>query len=138
MKSGVSKSLRREYRSSAAQARTAWEADYGGAIEATLEGDASRFIDLLRARRPLTDEDYERLADYIELTTRSRGAASKEAAQEAARLARTLLDLAGRPGQPARDKFIAAACESAQRTTGGHVGTDEVKDLLRRIRSRRQ
>ncbi len=130
-------------RSSDALARANWERDYNGAIEAAFEGDGSRLTDLLRARRTLTNQDYERLADYIELTTRRRGHLPNEAARSAARLARTLLDrtssLFDEKGQPlTRDEIVKRACESAKKWTGMHVSPSEVEDILRRPKSRRQ
>jgi len=143
LKENSKEKLVKVIRGSDARVRTGWERDYNGAIEAAFEGDGSRLTDLLRARRTLTDQDYERLADYIELTTRRRGQLLKEAARSAARLARILLDRTGslfdEKQQPlTRDEIVKRACESAKQWTGMHVSPSEVEDLLRRPRSRRQ
>jgi hypothetical protein len=135
--------LAKAHRSSGATARSAWERDYSGAIGEALKGRTSRLIDLLRARRPLTDDDYERLADYVERTTRGPGKPRNEAAWDAAVLARSLLDKADalfdKAGRPlTRDEIVAFACSAVERTTGTRVGPEKVHDRLNRGRKRRR
>jgi len=62
--------VRRAYE---ANVRSAWEHDYAGAIEAAQSGDAARLVDLLRAERTPTGNDFQRLADYVERLHREPG-----------------------------------------------------------------
>jgi hypothetical protein len=62
--------VRRAYE---ANMRSAWEHDYAGAIEAAQSGDAARLVDLLRAERTPTGNDFQRLADYVERLYREPG-----------------------------------------------------------------
>jgi hypothetical protein len=141
----MSTPLTKAYRGFNARLRSAWEHGDYNAISEALAGDVSRLIDLLHARRPLTDEDSERLTDYISRTApRRRGAPRKEFAREAARLAETLLDqpdtlleIAGRRGRVARDAIVKYACTEIEKKTGTHVNPEVVHDLLRRPRHRR-
>ena len=125
--------LAKSYRCSVARLCSAWERDYGGAIEeAAREGDAERLAELLRARRPLTDDDYERLADFIELQLKGRGQPPNHAAREATRMARTALDLIGRGAK--RDEVAGYAASVVERITGTLVTVEQVLDRLRRGR----
>ena len=45
---------------------SAWELDYSGAVKAAIAGDLKRLVNLLRAHRPLGDDDFDALADYLE------------------------------------------------------------------------
>jgi hypothetical protein len=56
-----------------ADLHSAWEHDYAGAIEAAQSGDAARLVDLLRAERTPTSNDFQRLADYVERLHRKPG-----------------------------------------------------------------
>jgi hypothetical protein len=56
-----------------ADLRSAWERDYTAAIEAAQSGDAARLIDLLRAERTPTSNDFQLLADYVERVHRNPG-----------------------------------------------------------------
>jgi len=89
---------RRDYRRAVAQdaahLRSAWECDYRAAIAAARAGDPARLIDLLRAHRPPTDEDFDELADYHEVMAKhSRGRERNEAVHEAARLADIIMHM---------------------------------------------
>jgi hypothetical protein len=65
-----------------AQQRSGWDAYYtvragprliqAGAIEAARAGDVRRLVDCLRGRKPLTDDDRNRLVDYIATRARRR------------------------------------------------------------------
>ena len=58
-----------------------------GAIAAARAGDVGRLVDLLRARRPLDGEDFDELADLVELMAkRPRGRERNEAVHAAALL----------------------------------------------------
>jgi hypothetical protein len=54
-----------------AQQRSGWDA-YAGAIEAARAGDVRRLVDCLRGRKPLTDDDRNRLVAYIATRARRR------------------------------------------------------------------
>jgi hypothetical protein len=54
-----------------ARLRSGWDA-YTAAIEVAGRGDASRLVDLLRARRPLTDDDFDRLTPFFSTRLRRR------------------------------------------------------------------
>jgi hypothetical protein len=120
--------------------RSAWEHDYGAAIEAARSGDVARLVDLLRARRPLTDDDFDRLADYIEATAkRGRGRERNEAVHEAARLAEALMcPEAGRVPDSLRSDAIEEACRQQARERDDPVDPDQLRDLLQRPKSRRR
>jgi hypothetical protein len=45
---------------------SAWERDYSGAVKAAIASDLKRLVNLLRAHRPLGDDDFDALADYLE------------------------------------------------------------------------
>jgi hypothetical protein len=133
--------LARAYRGYEARLRSGWEHNYDAAFDTASAGDVSRLADLLRARRPLADADFERLAEYLERTARrGRGQPQKSANKEAARLAETLLAIARKPVSllRSRNKIIEAACESVNATSGPRVDSAAVHDLLRRGRSRRE
>jgi uncharacterized protein YozE (UPF0346 family) len=63
---GAPTDLGRALRDRDAYLRSGWEKNYRGAIEATHAGDTSRLIDLLHAHRPLNNDDFDKLADYLE------------------------------------------------------------------------
>jgi hypothetical protein len=55
-----------------ARARSEWEDDYAGAVEAALAGDPARLVDMLHARRPLTDDDFDQLTRFVSTKLRRR------------------------------------------------------------------
>ncbi|MGE0750821.1 MAG: hypothetical protein AB7K64_09565 [Variibacter sp.] len=75
------------------QLRSGWEHGYREPIMQLRLGRPSRVIDLLRARRALSGDEFELLADAIEvaLPQKRLGRRPDEGAQEAARLATLLL-----------------------------------------------
>jgi hypothetical protein len=75
-----------------ADLRSAWEHDYAGAIEAAQSGDAARLIDLLRAERTPTSNDFQRLADYVERVHRKPGRTEDATVHNNALVAEALLD----------------------------------------------
>lgn len=124
-----------------ADLRSAWERDYDAAIATALAGDAARLVDLLRARRPPTDKDFDALADYIEVTAkRKRGRERNEAVHEAAQLAETIMHITGTRRVPdaARTAAIKVACEQIKRERGTIVEPEQVRDLLHRPTQRRR
>jgi hypothetical protein len=116
--------------------RSGWERDYQEAIKEARAGKASRLADLLRAHRPLTGEDYDLLADHIERVARRPGRERNEAEREAARLAKTLLELLDVRGRSKRDAVVLQACLSVKKTAGRQVDVEAVHDLLRHGPSR--
>ena len=101
-----------------ADLRSGWERDYGAAITAALGGDTARLIDLLRAHRLLTDEDFDRLADYVEATAkRPRGRERDEVVHEAANIAEAIMAAFGR-SEPVRTGAIMVGCKQVERTRG--------------------
>jgi hypothetical protein len=76
-----------------ARMRSAWEQDYAGAIKAASRDRAARLIDLLRAERPLTTDDFQRLADYLHYLHRKPGKERDETVHDVALQAEALLDV---------------------------------------------
>jgi hypothetical protein len=75
-----------------ADLRSAWERDYTGAIEAAQAGDAARLVDLLRAERTPTGNDFQRLADYVERLHRKPGRAEDATVHNNALIAEAIFD----------------------------------------------
>jgi hypothetical protein len=121
--------------------RSAWEHDYGAAIEAARAGVVTRLVDLLRARRPLTDDDFDLLADYVEETAkRRRGRERNDAVHDAMRLAEAIM--APEAGKKVRESLraaaINAACCQIERERGAPVNPEHVRDLMKRPKARRR
>lgn len=123
-----------------ADLRSAWEHDYTAAIAAALAGDAARQVDLLRARRPLTDGDFDALADYVEATAkRGRGRERNEPVHAAAQIAEAIMDVfPGNVADEVREAVIGYACRQIERESGTAVDPEQVRDLLRRPTQRRR
>jgi hypothetical protein len=87
-----------------AHLRSAWERDYAGAIEAAQSGDAARLVDLLRAERTPTGNDFQRLADYVERLHRKPGRTEDATVHNNASVADAIFDhfrlATGRTGVP--------------------------------------
>ena len=128
-----------------ADLRSGWEHDYSGAIRAAFAGDTARLLDLLRAhRRPvmadaLTNDDLDRLADFLEVTAkRPPGRGRDPAVHAAGRIAETLLStMGGKVPAALRERAIEKACAQAGREYGVPVDKERVHDLLRRPKKRR-
>jgi hypothetical protein len=75
-----------------ADLRSAWERDYAGAIEAAQSGDAARLVDLLRAERTPTGNDFQRLADYVERLHRKPGRTEDATVHNNALIAEAIFD----------------------------------------------
>ena len=120
--------------------RSAWEADYSAAIEAAHAGDVARLVDCLRGRKPLTDDDFERLAGYVEATAkRGRGRERNEAVHDAARLAEALIcPEAGKVSDSLRTLAIETACRQVERERGAPADPEQVRDLMSRPKARRR
>jgi hypothetical protein len=78
---------------------SAWERDYSEAVKAAIAGDLKRLVNLLRAHRPLGDDDFDALADYLEAIVKHGHRRRDDTIHRAARLAESLLDLF-RAGSP--------------------------------------
>ena len=124
-----------------------FERDYSEAIKAACSGNATRLVNLLRAhRRPvtavaLTDDDLERLADFIEAKAKHGHRQRDTSVHLAARMAEMIMavgiDASGRVPNSIRERAIEIACEQVKRETGEVVDTERVRDLLRRPKKRR-
>ena len=107
--------------------------------------------DALRSR---TDDDYGRLADFVEETGRRRGRRRNEPVHAAARLVKTLhgirrdvvfdmmCSFEGASGArkiqyKLQDAEIEYACDIVGRETGAHGRPEQVRDLLNREKNRR-
>jgi hypothetical protein len=112
-----------------------------GAIAAARAGDVSRLLDLLRAHRPLAEEnDLDALADYIEATAkRGRGAPRDEPVHEAARLADAIMHIWNdyRVSDRERTAAITIACGQIEGELGVVVDPERVRGLLRQPKTRR-
>jgi hypothetical protein len=136
--------LGKALRGHAANQHSGWERDYSAAIEAARAGDVARLAYLLRAHRPLTDADFDGLADYVEATAkRGRGRDRNAAVHDAWRSFRAFMDSVDtrRLPKPERDKMrercLAIACKQAKREHGVTVDPEQVRDLDRRPKKRR-
>jgi hypothetical protein len=118
--------------------RSDFEDDYDAAIKAALGGNTARLVDLLWARRPPTDADFDRLADYV--TKRPRGRERNEAVHEAVQIAETIMTAFGR-SERVRTRAIEIGCKQVERERGAladHDLHEQVRDLLRRPKKRRR
>jgi len=150
--------LRAAIRQRDADARSGWDT-YAGAIADALKSSNSyekdmsewhawnrnkafRLIELLHARRPLTDDDYDVWIKYFETTARGPGRERDEAVHDAARLAEALMELRraerGKVSDGDRALAIAAACKIQNEREGRPVQPERVRDLLSRPKSRRR
>jgi hypothetical protein len=148
-----------------ADLRSAWEHDYSDAIRAALAGNAARLLDLLRAhKRPvaadaLTDDDLDRLADFIEATAKRRPGGQRDAAvHEAFRLAEVIIEAimskmilgkvptavhkraAARKRKvptAVKERAVDRACAQIKRERGVEVDQESVLDLFNRSKKRR-
>jgi hypothetical protein len=96
--------------------------------------------DILRRRRSqLSDEDYERLADFVEAIGRQRGGMIDAPVHRAARLAEVLLTLwpGSRVPEAVRADLIERACEIEGREADEVIDREQVRDLLKRPKARR-
>jgi hypothetical protein len=75
-----------------ADLRSAWERAYTGAIKAAQSGDAARLVDLLRAERVPTSNDFQRLGDYVERVHRKPGRTDDTTVHNNALVAEALFD----------------------------------------------
>jgi len=101
-----------------------------------------RLLNLLRAERPLTSEDFNALADYMETTAKKGHKQRDRSVHSAARMAEMIMPIGasatGRVPDSVRERAIEIACEQVKRETGEVVDAEQVYDLLRRPRKRRQ
>lgn len=119
---------------------SAWEPDYGGAIQAAARaGDMKRLLNLLRAHRPLGDCDFDALADYLETMAKLGHRQRDVSVHLAARMAEMIMDAdaSGRVPVSVRERAIDIACKQVERETGEELDAERVRDLLRRPRKRR-
>jgi hypothetical protein len=117
---------------------SAWELDYSGAVKAAIAGDLKRLVNLLRAHRPLGDDDFDALADYLEAIVKHGHRRRDDTIHRATRLAESLLDLfSGRKPDRVRAGAIDIACKQLERETGEVVDPERVRDLLNRPKRRR-
>jgi hypothetical protein len=113
---------------------SAWERDYSGAVQAAIAGDLKRLVNLLRAHRPLGNDDFDAVADYVEATAKHGHRRRDDAIHRAARLAEELKRLYG--GRISTGA-INIACQQLKRETGKAVNPERVRDLLNRPKRRR-
>jgi hypothetical protein len=123
-----------------ADLRSAWERDYDAAVTAALSDNVARLVDLLRAHRPPTDSDLDRLADYIEVTAkRHRGGERDGAVHAAAQIAEAIMStFPRRVPDAARTAAIKIGCDQVERECGAPVNHERVRDLLSRPKKRRR
>jgi hypothetical protein len=127
-----------------ARLATEWEADrdYAAAIQEAEEGDPTRLINRLRAKRPLPVANYEALARYIERGKRQSGpgAPGNAPMRECARLADLLLTDEDSPIRPpmSRQKVIEYARQAYEKWSGHVIDGAQLKALMNRPKSRRQ
>jgi hypothetical protein len=84
--------LGRARRAHEAEARTAWEPNYRGAINEARRGKVTRLTQLLIARRPLDDADFDLLAAFLRDKFRKPGGQLKDLPHRVALLALALKD----------------------------------------------
>jgi hypothetical protein len=130
-----------------ADLRSAWGDNYARAIdEAAITGDVARLVDLLRLYRPLTDANFDKLADYVEATAatakRGRGRKRNEPVHAAAQIAEgimsVLADGSGRVSARTRTFAIEIGCRQIEREREVPVDAEQVRDLLDRPKRRRR
>lgn len=127
-----------------ARIRSAWEADYKGAISVLRQGKPERILDLLKARRPLVGDDFDLLGKWIDDQTRPVGNALKVDQHAAANLVdelkRIWLDANRKKRVPGiqLDEIIEEACETIEQERGCVVDREGVRELIRRPASRRK
>ena len=131
--------LGKAIRQRGARLRSGWEHDYGGAIADARRNNVARLVDCLRAHKPLTDDDFDRLADYVEMTAkRRRGREQDKDVHDAAQYAENLMAMiGGKVSASVRTRVIEFTCKQFERE-GRPVDSERVRDLLSRPRSRRR
>ena len=134
-----------------AELRSGWEHNYIEAIKAARRGKSARLVDLLRAYRPLSEADFDKLADFVEATTklghRQRDAvayyaaelveiierlAPEDYARNPAEIIKSLAPRNQRGSKKAREKAVEIVCEQIAREIEGGVDPEKVWDRLRR------
>lgn len=123
--------------------RTRWRGSYAPAVQKAREGKPTDLISMLRARRPLDDDGFEALANWIEDLTRNPGNQANAAAHDAAQLFYALREirLASAGGDRLlsgeRENIIEAACAAVDRYSAEPVNREAVSELIRKARARR-
>ena len=99
--------------------RSAWEHDYASALKEAGTGKVARLVDLLRAKRVLTEPYFDDLADYIETTAKVFHRQRNVSVHRAANLAEVFLMTApsrsGRGSNQIVKEAIEMACEQIER-----------------------
>jgi hypothetical protein len=125
-----------------ARLATEWEADrdYAEAIQQAESGDPTRLINRLRAKRRLTDGDYDALARYLERGMRQSrpGAPGDKPMRNCARLADALLETPIFHGRKSRHQVVEYARQAYEKWSGFSIDPAELKARMNRPKSRRQ
>ena len=142
------------FREMAARLESGWESDkdYTDAIKAAVAGDRTRLANRLRARLPLSYDDFEALAAYVErdgAKKRRRGAPKNDLMRECLRVVEILKEAKIKAPETALAKMfgdgadlehiIDYACQSVERLRDdSRIDREKVRDWTRRPKTRRQ
>jgi DNA-binding phage protein len=102
--------------------------NYSGAIEAAYAGDMTRLLNLLWARRELTGDEFDQLADLIEaMAKRKRGRGRNTVTHEAAKIAEAFDQLLadGDPDMSPDDRRSVAANKAVEQIAREYEMADE-------------